>query len=312
MPKNKLHYGIADRAWQPLIGCEPSMPCAKRCWARNSVARTVECLQGDNPKRAKFYQIALTPDRQEWSGKTVIDEEHIADPLSWTKSSIVATGFHGDIGRLPADEIRRIFKYIALSPRHDFMLLTKVPGLLADVLEPQWWVRLGNSPSQGGYVYAPAVPGAPASANVFKALPNVTIGCSVMYQKGEYGADQMREPMARLSAMGWRTHVWFEPALQEVDWRGWEHLELMIVGGESEPGGAAARPFEIRWAESALKFCRKNDVAFRMKQLGRYPLMDGLPLLQITTRKGDDPAKWPEHLRVQEISEAMKRVRKES
>jgi protein gp37 len=76
-------YGVADKAWQCVVGCDPHMPCAPRCWARKTVARIVECQKPQNPDRAEFFQIALTPDGKEWSGKTYLDEAHLLDPLKW-------------------------------------------------------------------------------------------------------------------------------------------------------------------------------------------------------------------------------------
>lgn len=63
-------YGLGEgsRAWQPIVGCDPHMSCAPRCWARKTVARVVECQRMQHP-RSEFFQQALTPDGKQWSGK---------------------------------------------------------------------------------------------------------------------------------------------------------------------------------------------------------------------------------------------------
>ena len=45
---NEGEYGLGpgSRAWHPVIGCDPHMPCAPRCWARRTTARTVKCHKG--------------------------------------------------------------------------------------------------------------------------------------------------------------------------------------------------------------------------------------------------------------------------
>ena len=55
----KLEYGIADKAWHPVIGCDPKMSCAPRCWARKTVARVVECQEAQYPERAEYERVRV-------------------------------------------------------------------------------------------------------------------------------------------------------------------------------------------------------------------------------------------------------------
>ena len=252
----KLEYGIADKAWHPVVGCDPHMPCAPRCWARKTEARTVECLRKDQPERAAFYQIALTPNLRQWSGKVLIDEAHLNDPLKWRKAALIATGFHGDIGRLPWEDFRSIIAVTSRCPMHRFILLTKQP---ATVIEYSCkLVLVGN--------YVPE---------------NVTIGCSVMNQAE---ADRQRPAMAALGSLGWHTHCWYEPALGPVDWTAWEFLEMVICGGESGPG---SRPMHPQWARDTRDWCQRTGVAFRFKQHG-----DWTPITQENRSAGDKSWVW--------------------
>ncbi len=68
--------------------------------------------------------------------------------------------------------------------------------------------------------------------------------------------------------MGWLTWISYEPALESVDWSGYEFIRWMVVGGESGPG---FRRFEWAWMRSAYTFCRAHKIAFFAKQGGGFP-----------------------------------------
>jgi len=98
-----------------------------------------------------------------------------------------------------------------------------------------------------------------------------------------------------------------DPALRRTP-----RIDWVIVGGESGPG---ARKCEVDWIRSIVKQCRDASVACFVKQLGsgQYQLhtsagrgrhlYDGKNVSIITDRKGDDPAEWPEDVRVREWPE---------
>ena len=98
-----------------------------------------------------------------------------------------------------------------------------------------------------------------------------------------------------------------EPLLAPVDFEcypstgcptGWLDrggLDWIIVGGESGP---KARPFDIAWARSTIRQCRKASVKVYAKQLGRRPI--GACIIR-RDEKGADPSEWPEDLRVREM-----------
>lgn len=269
----KKIYGVADKAWQVVVGCDPHMPCAPRCWARRTVARVVECQKGQHPDRAEFFQIALTPDGRKWSGEVRLDESHATDPLHWKKPALIATGFHGDWGRLPDTEKDRIFAVMALCGHHRFMPLTKQP---AEVLQ-----YMNSRRRLSGYWKAACPVGytfefvSPLDGKTYSLLPfpllNVNIGCSVMNQAD---ADKYRDSMREMAGMGWATHVWYEPAIGPIDWSGWEFLRGLISGGES---GAGSRPSEARWHRDTRDWCIQHGIPFNFKQWGDWCDWDDLP-----------------------------------
>ncbi len=261
-------YGLgpSSRAWQPIIGCDPHMSCAPRCWARRTIARVVECQRNVpaamNSGRADFYQVALTPDGQRWSGQVILDDSHLNDPLRWRKSALIATGFHGDIGRLADRNLDRVFGVMGMCQSHRFIVLTKQPEQLlrwAKSINGDWRSNTG----QRCLARAEEIAGKRLQSFLFP-MSNVTIGCSVMNQAE---ADRQRPAMAALAKLGWHTHCWYEPAIGPVDWTGWEFLELLICGGES---GKGSRPMHPMWSRNAYNWARRSGVFFKFKQQGDW------------------------------------------
>lgn len=97
---------------------------------------------------------------------------------------------------------------------------------------------------------------------------------------------------------------------------GGPRIHWVICGGESDQGGHKARPFELDWARWLRDQCRECGAAFFMKQMGARPIGEvgdllcglgvrgdlGLPFeLVFRDSTGEDPAEWPEDLRVREL-----------
>lgn len=155
---------------------------------------------------------------------------------------------------------------------------------------------------------------------------NVWMGVTVEDQKR---ADERVEPLRRMTLLG-KTWVSYEPALENVNWSGFELIKWLVCGGESGPG---ARQFDLTWAWNAAQFCQEWRIAFFMKQMGSNPVMnvydwyewataedwdanlaplvnwnyaDGQPPPDALcrppfTRKGTEPKEWPSELQVQEF-----------
>jgi hypothetical protein len=61
-------------------------------------------------------------------------------------------------------------------------------------------------------------------------LENCWLGVTVENQKA---ADERRVPLKALAEQGWFTWVSHEPALEQVDFTGWEFIRWLVMGGES-------------------------------------------------------------------------------
>lgn len=148
--------------------------------------------------------------------------------------------------------------------------------------------------------------------------PNVWLLSTIVDQ------NEAERDLWKLLSVPARVHgVSYEPALGPVNWTPWlrqptpilDHgayaipraprVDWLIVGGES---GNGARHFAVSWARTAIEQCRAEGVPVFVKQLGAHPMIaleDGFD--QVAMRKAppgykwDDPAAWPEWLRVREF-----------
>lgn len=77
----------------------------------------------------------------------------------------------------------------------------------------------------------------------------------------------------------------------------------LIQGGES---GKRARPFDLVWAREVRDACAASGTAYFLKQLGRRPLLDGVPM-RLKDRHGGDWHEWPVDLRVRRYPDAALR-----
>ena len=165
-------------------------------------------------------------------------------------------------------------------------------------------------------------------------LPNVWLGVSVEDQAA--ADDRIPELLNTPAAVRFLS---CEPLLGPVDLRPWlpatapaldravsgyrgPDIDWVIVGGESGPG---ARPCDVGWIRDIVQQCKAAAVPVFVKQLGRRPYDDifaagwaaeagGYPphavpwvpdfganwAPRLRSRKGADPAEWPEDLRVRE------------
>jgi len=107
--------------------------------------------------------------------------------------------------------------------------------------------------------------------------------------------------MRRVAALGWTVFVSAEPLLGAItlppDFLALGERAWLIVGGES---GQGARPMRREWAEGLLRQCEAAGVPAFFKQIGsNRGEWNGWPAR--ITGKGDDPAEWPDDVRLQQF-----------
>jgi protein gp37 len=94
--------------------------------------------------------------------------------------------------------------------------------------------------------------------------------------------------------------------LSELDLSG---IDWVIVGGESG-AGELTRPFSLEWAEELSEHCRKNGVAFFLKQVGRNPSRNG-EVFRLKNKHGGNWEEWDEALRIREFPRQFHDYRKD-
>lgn len=230
-----------------------------------------------------------------------VDERILHEPLKQKKPCTIFVGDMFDLFHeaIPRELIYRVLDICEAATQHTFQLLTKRAARMESVFS----FKYSNSTSQ----FTP---------------PHLWAGVSVEDQQR---ADE-RIPLLLQTPAAVR-FLSVEPMLEAVDL---EHLpsfsgigryldclsnagvdrgadipskiDWVICGGESGPG---ARPFNLAWAESLQAQSKAASVPFFMKQVGTNPqwpdnLKRGIHWDR-SDRKGGDPSKWPESLRVREF-----------
>jgi len=229
----------SDATWNPVSGCTEVSPGCAHCYAKTFAERW-RGVKGNYYENG--FDVTLRPNM-------------LTRPLTWKKPRRIFVNsmsdlFHEDV---PDEYIRRCFEVMHDAHWHTFQILTKRIQRAFAFLDGNY-----EEPALGG----------------LWPLPNVLIGPTVENQRM---ADERLAILAKIKALGWRTMVSYEPALQRINWMGrLDAVDWLICGGES---GNGRRPFDHEWARAALHSCRMNGVPFFMKQDGafRSEVYDTLP-----------------------------------
>lgn len=249
----KTIFEYATRSWHPIKGCDMSLPCAARCWAKRQVHR-LAC--NPNDKISAFHQglTHMVPaplcgmsgdfegERLLWTGTVKLNEDHFEDPLHWRKPETVAVAYHGDLFLAPADVIDRVFEVMGRCPQHTFLVLTKRSERLRELAPHLQWE------------------------------PHIWMGVSVENEDYLYRVDDLRRTEAHVKFLS------LEPLIGPLRGLNLRGIDWVIVGGESGP---AARPMSSQWVRSVRDQCRAAGVPFFFKQAIRggkkvsMPELDG-------------------------------------
>ena len=281
---DKTRIEWTDATWNPITGCSVVSPGCTNCYAMKLAGTRLQhhpSREGlTNPSKAGPV----------WNGKVRLNEQWLQQPLQWSKPRRVFVCAHGDLFHesVPDEWIDKVFAVMALSPQHQFQVLTKRAERMRDYFAagpyPRWvdsMIEFGLSCERKGTLIDYEV------GNLF----NVWLGVSVEDQ-----ARAMERVPALLETPAAVRFVSAEPLLGEVDlealeWRhfrydalrgiqsfysresGWEDqakapaIDWVIVGGES---GRGARPMHPEWARSLRVQCQAAGVPFFFKQWGSW------------------------------------------
>lgn len=173
-------------------------------------------------------------DLGEWTGKIAAKPDRMDMPRAWRSAQVVAVNWMSDTfhENAPRGLWQAMLRVMADTPQHTYLVLTKRYDQLIDRLTP------GDA---ADHIYVGVTISNQTDAN------DALLGLRFAYDSG------------------WKTWVSYEPALEVVDWKGYEFLDGMVCGGES---GRTARIMPAFAAMTALGLCQRWDVPFLFKQWG--------------------------------------------
>ena len=233
-----------DETWNPVTGCDKVSRGCDNCYALRQAKR----LKAMGSPR---YQKDGDPRTSGPGFGVTCHEDALTKPFRWkTPRRIFVNSmsdlFHPDV---PDEFIGSVFSVMARAPQHTFMVLTKRPKRMRDLLTK--WVEKGSFRDQQKQWVQPAT----------MPLPNVWIGVSIESDQYCFRADLLRETPAAVRFLS------LEPLLSALPSLDLAGIDWVIAGGESGP---KARPMHPDWVRDIRDQCITADIPFFFKQWGEY------------------------------------------
>jgi protein gp37 len=266
MGKTRIEW--ADEVWNPVTGCTPVSEGCRNCYARRMAKRL-----------AGRYGYPVAPNEFE----VTVHPEKMNEPFKWKKPQKIFVCSMGDVFHPWVTQflVTQIFAVAALARKHTFMVLTKRPQRMLNILKYDKFFM-----NVLGWVDEICADNVIDAGDIPWPLPNVWLGVSVEDQKVAHE----RIPLLLETPAAVR-FVSCEPLLGPVDLRPWldvrcadcysgaedipphDHelqsrkLDWVIVGGETGPGARWMRP---DWVRGIRDKCLAAGVPFFYKGWGEY------------------------------------------
>lgn len=261
-----------DHTFNVWWGCVEVSAGCDHCYAREMAKRLGFAVWGKDAGRRAFG-------RKYWD-----------QPFGWNDDAI-RTGKRGrvfcasmadvmeeyvgpDAGIVNAARVN-LFDVIQRTANLDWMLLTKRPQNYRKFLPAEWLRNPLKNVWLGTTVENRAAD--------WRIQELIRVPAAVRFVSNEPAIQQIDFSMQPIKALGLRDMAIYSDR-QAVPGRSGIHW--VIIGGES---GAGARAFDLQGARQAVADVRAKGGLVFVKQLGGHP------------DKRDDPAAWPQDLRVQEF-----------
>lgn len=221
----------AHFTFNPIWGCSRVSRACQHCYAEALAKRYGHDVWGKNGSRRTF------------------GDKHWDEPLKWNRKAErdgvryrVFCASMADVFEdhpIWPEQRERLWSLIEATPHLDWMLLTKRPENIADMLPLRW---SGTNPLP----------------------PNVWVGCTAEDQEC---ADQRLPHLMQVDAVV--RFVSYEPAAGPLKFHpdDLRNLHLVIAGGET---GHGAQPAHPDWFRAVRDQCVEAGVAFHFKQFGDW------------------------------------------
>jgi protein gp37 len=245
-----------QETWNPVTGCEKVSDGCKNCYAEKMAKR----IAGTGNRR---YLPVIDTKTGRWTRVVRTWPEMLDVPLRRKKPTVYFVGsmtdmFHKDV---PFEFLAAVFAVMAACPQHRFMMLTKRPARMAEIVgELTSLFRDVNHRVPLANWYAnQRVPGIAEpykdrawrlyQGRVWRRMPreqqwplrNVALGTSIEHQAA---ADE-RIPLLR-DTPAHRRFLSLEPLLGPVRVDDWSGIDLAIIGCESGP---KRRETKLEWIQ---------------------------------------------------------------
>jgi protein gp37 len=260
--------------WNPVTGCDRISAGCDHCYAL-TLAKRLKAMG------AKKYQIDGDPRTSGPGFGVTVHENVMTEPLRWRTPRKVFVNSMSDIAhaRIPRWAQAQIWAAMALTPRHQFQILTKRPNRLANLLLDRAFYDLVNeaiADIMDRLNGSPPVEGIETArewihirerlrGEIPAPLPNVWLGTSIESDEYCWRADELLRTPASIRFLS------CEPLLGPLPRLDLTGIDWVIVGGESGPG---FRPIDLDWVRDLRE--RRGRTALFFKQVGgRTPKAGG-------------------------------------
>ena len=297
--KSKIQW--CDATINPCMGCSPVSPACDNCYAARMAHRLAANI------KIPPYFVGLTDAGGKWTGRINLHVHLMKQVLRWQKPRRIFVGSMTDLfhENVPDEFLDQVFGYVALAPRHTFLVLTKRPERMRDyvlsrtgdgrasicrqidsvspamgnrrgALEmplPNVWLGVTAEDQAMADLRIPILLKTPAAIHFVSVEPTLGpvdistyLDCS--WACPECGAIEQHEECHREDDYSYHHCLSCGYTNDNYEpWGGVDELDWVIAGGESGPNVRFTRP---EWVRSLRDQCQSASVPFFFKQWGEF------------------------------------------